>query len=292
MRGRSAIITICAFASIFTLASYKVFKTSGAHPGSTGAPGNLTCAQMGCHSDATVDVDSGFVNNLVFSSPDTTYVPGGNYTLTLNVFSPSIQKFGFELLALKDSSNTNVGTFVVIENTRTQKITHYVGSDLRYTMTHRTAGTPALSPGSTQWQMRWNAPASNVGTVTFYYATNCTNNNGFETGDRIYLSSLRIRAAKDTTTTGIAEQQIVKAIAARYVKEKHAVVVQINSASYQEAKIMVFDTGGKLAAESSAIINAGQVTSELALPAEIAGGTYIVKLITQDASYSAKVIVN
>src|SRR5436853_3611337 len=103
------IIFVTTLGALIFMASYTVLKTSGSHPGSTGAPGDLTCSQFGCHITASVTQDSGLVNKLLFSANDTTYLPGNSYTLTLQVTDSHCQKFGFELVALKDSTDTNIG---------------------------------------------------------------------------------------------------------------------------------------------------------------------------------------
>ncbi|MCE3259472.1 MAG: hypothetical protein K0S12_1113, partial [Bacteroidetes bacterium] len=58
------ITLFCVVCCVLLLASYTtaVKKTSGAHPGSTGAPGDLTCAQQGCHTGAQV-VPNAVLNN-------------------------------------------------------------------------------------------------------------------------------------------------------------------------------------------------------------------------------------
>jgi len=45
------------------------------------------------------------------------------------------------------------------------------------------------------WTFNWVAPSSDVGRVTFYAAGNQANNNGNETGDQIYVTSISIPVA-------------------------------------------------------------------------------------------------
>ena len=130
---------------------------------------------------------------MIFPNADSTYIPGETYSITLKVQLAGIAKFGFELVALRDSDSTNTGQIIITEPTRTQDLAYVVAVGPRTSVAHKTAGTPAISTGFTQWTFDWTAPATNEGTITFYYATNCTNNNNSASGDKIYLSSFQIK---------------------------------------------------------------------------------------------------
>ena len=292
------IYILAVMISTLVLASYSVYKTSGAHPGSTGAPGDLTCAQSGCHVTATVTQDTGVVNTLLFTSTDTTYTPGNNYTLTLQVSKAAIQKFGFELVALKDSTNTNIGTFTAIETTRTQKINHLASpGDTRFSMTHKTAGTTTSTPGAIQWKMRWTAPSTNVGTITFWYTTNCTNNNGLNTGDQLFLSHFQIRPVVDTTSidttvvTGIKQFALQNSL--RAYQESNSQYLSINFSSFKEqkGKIMLYEITGKLILEKEVRFVPGHNMERVKLPENCCEGAYVVKVYTDNKLYTNKIIL-
>lgn len=297
---KKSMIILLVVASTFILASYTVLKTSGSHPGSTGAPGDLTCAQSGCHTTASITQDSGLVNTLLFTSIDTTYTPGTNYTLTLQVAKPNISKFGFELVALKDSTNTNIGNFTVIESTRTQKINHLAGGgDLRFSMTHKTAGTTTSTPGSTQWKMRWTAPPTNVGTITFWYATNCTNNNGLNTGDQLFLSHFQIRpfvpldtTSGDTTIlTGVNKYSLDKKFVAYQETSTHSLLLKFTASKEENAMVKVYDISGKIILEEDLKVIAGENFQKVVLPNNCCDGAYFLKFYTEDKVYTKKIIL-
>jgi len=295
---KKSILILSIMASVLVLASYTVYKTSGAHPGSTGAPGDLTCAQSGCHVTAPVNLDTGIVNTLLFTSNDTTYTPGNSYTLTLQVAKAGISKFGFELVALKDSTNTNIGTFTAIETTRTQKINHVAGpGDTRFSMTHKTAGTTTSTPGAIQWKMKWTAPPTNVGTITFWYATNCTNNNGFNSGDELFLSHFQIRPVADTTsvdttvTTGIRQFALQNSL--RAYQESNSQNLSINFSTYKEqnGKITLHDITGKLILEKEVRFAPGHNMERIRLPENCCEGPYVVKVYADNKLYTNKIIL-
>jgi hypothetical protein len=299
---KTSIILFSVIAAVLTLASYTVYKTAGSHPGSTGAPGDLTCAQSGCHVTASVKPDSGLVNTLLFSSSDTTYLPGTTYTLTLKVAKSAISKFGFELVALKDSTNRNIGTFSLIESTRTQRINHVAaGGDLRYSMTHRTAGTGTAIAGAIQWRMKWTAPATNVGTITFWYASNCTNGNDQNTGDQVFLSHFRIRPFVPVDTTGGSDTLVTTGIdnsgkdlaRLRAYQEVNSSFLSVNFSSYtdQAGKIMLFDASGKLLLSEHVQWASGHNMKRIDLPSGCCEGAYFVKVQADNTVYTNKILL-
>jgi hypothetical protein len=299
---KKTITLFSVVACVLVMASYTAYKTSGSHPGSTGAPGDLTCAQSGCHVTASVAQDSGLVNKLLFTSNDTTYTPGTTYTLTLQVAKSQISKFGFELVALKDSTNTNIGNFTLIESTRTQKINHMAGGgDLRYSMTHKTAGTSTASPGAIQWRMKWTAPPANAGTITFWYASNCTNNNGFNTGDQIFLSHFQIRpfvpvdtsGGNDTTNiTGIQKFHAdLDRLRAYQDGNSNFLTVNFSSFAEQESKVMLYDVTGKLILTEEVHFVPGHNLEKIKLPVDCCEGAYFVKLAADGRIYTNKIIL-
>ena len=280
-------------ASIFVFASYTIIKTAGSHPGSTGAPGETTCAQSGCHTDAPVIQDSLGVNTLVFSAQDSTYVPGQTYTLTLKVNSPGIEKFGYELVALKDVNNTNTGIFNVLDAVRTQTTSHTINNDLRISFTHDYPGTDSLSAGYTEWKMQWTAPTTNQGFITFYCATNCTNNDALVTGDKIYLSSLTIKpiATNTINTTFIEDPQLENNLKVFFDRDSKHIAVNYNLNSPSPIKIMVYDSFGKTIFESASEIKSGVQKEKISLSSNYAKGAYIVRLAVNTKVITKKIIV-
>jgi hypothetical protein len=177
-----------------------VKKTSGGHAGSTGAPNELTCAQSGCHSDASVNDGAG-INTITFGNSETHYEPGNTYQIKVNVKKTGIKKFGFEIVALRDKVNSNAGQFVITNSTRT----HTTVDGVRTYVTHTANGTIPTATGENEWTFNWKAPTTDLGRVTFYLATNCTNADNTNQDDEIFLSKLTIHSP---STVGIEEPGI------------------------------------------------------------------------------------
>ena len=117
-----SIIMCFVFASIASAVSDEkngdyTLKSSGAHESSTGAPGERTCAQSGCHEMSEI-INDDTTNTLIFSDDDGLY---GNAMegIRLRVRKDDKVKFGFQIVCL-DSLNKNAGSWVLLNKERVQ----------------------------------------------------------------------------------------------------------------------------------------------------------------------------
>lgn len=268
--------------------SMSSYKTSGGHPGTTGAPGEPTCAQSGCHSDATVNDGVG-VNTLIFPNADSTYTPGQTYTVTVQVNKPSISKFGFELGVLKDADNTSIGQLTVTDANRTHLINATINSKSRTYITHSTNGTPATSSGKTSWSFQWKAPSTNVGNITFYYVTNNTNSSNTNTGDALYLSSFTIKAK--TSGTSIKELSSEESFKV-FLSSSNQLQLNYELRKNSQISAKLCDIQGKVI-ETIELgeQGTGKHTDYLNLNHEISSGIYFVNLTINNQTISKKVLV-
>ncbi|MBS1795592.1 MAG: VCBS repeat-containing protein [Acidobacteria bacterium] len=148
----------------------------GAPTGRTGAPGETTCT--GCHSQNTG------VGHLTVTAP-ANYTPGQTYTIQVQqtTTDTSRSNWGFEIISL--TGTTMAGTFAnTTANTRirTASTKNYV--------TQTTAGTFPGQTGTATWTFNWTAPATNVGSVTFYAAGLQGDGGGDTGGDQTYTTSV------------------------------------------------------------------------------------------------------
>lgn len=157
--------------------------------GYTNAPGQQNCTS--CHS-GTLNSGSGSVT--LTGLPATGYTPGASYSLTINVNETGKVRYGFEMIALT-TANAQAGTFSLISTTNTALQT----SGGKTYVSHRNASSTKT------WNINWQAPATNVGAVSFYLVGNAANGNGGDSGDNIYSTSVVLNPA---TTTGIKEENI------------------------------------------------------------------------------------
>ena len=183
-----------------------ILKSSGSHISSTGAPGEQTCAQAGCHADASIEHDDNkAVTLLTLGNGEKSYTPSTKYTVRLHAAKLGVGRFGFQIVAL-DTTNRSIGTFAVPQGSnRVQLQKGAINSSDRYYVTHTTAGNKPILNEEIDWLFNWTAPPKYKGKVTFYYCVNATNMDNASTGDHLYLASESYSA----TTTNIEEQEQV-----------------------------------------------------------------------------------
>jgi hypothetical protein len=162
--------------------------SSGPPGGHTGAPNELTCATSGCHA-GTIDTGPG---QFAITGLPARYDPGLTYevSVTHSTSDNSRRRWGFQLTALTpgnakagDIANNSGFTFIINND----------GPDgNRQYIEHNFQGTFAGQGSSANWTFNWTAPSTNVGPVTFYAVGNQANNNGNNTGDQIYTTTLTV----------------------------------------------------------------------------------------------------
>jgi hypothetical protein len=156
----------------------------GPNPGHTGAPFELTCAVAGCHGG---EPNTGPGQFQITAPPS--YEPGKTYELTVTHMTADTtrRRWGFQLTAL-DGTGNRAGN---LQNSSglTQVLEGGPGGNRQY-IEHSFLGTFQGQRLLANWTFNWVAPTSDVGPVTFYSAGNQANNNGTESGDQIYVTSI------------------------------------------------------------------------------------------------------
>jgi hypothetical protein len=267
--------------------NFTTIKSAGAHPGATGAPDDGSCADGGCHT-GTVVMNDKVVNSLIFPTPDSTYTPGKTYLVTIKVKKASIVRFGFEAGAL-DATNKNAGTFALSESSRTQLLTHVVKGDTRTEVTHTQAGNSTTTTGSTQWTFNWTAPATNVGIITFYYATNAANNDTKNTGDNINLSTFKLKPA---STLSVDEYLNESELSTYFNSAYNTIDLKYNLKKECAIRIRILDANGSEIYSGKAEQKPqGPNTDQLTLPGNTASGIYFVSLQYEGHQLTKKLFV-
>ena len=197
--NRSLLIVVGMLASA---TSGWAFST-GAPGGTSGAPGEDTCVV--CHTGGGLNSGAGKVT---ISFPDgTTYAGGRTYRMRVTLEDPTASRWGFQLSVRKEATTTAVGTFAV-PATPTPAIVQILSG--RY-LTHSAASGSTFRAQRSQaaWEFDWTAPAAGTGAVRFYVAGNAANNNGSDSGDRIYSSNLALGEASTAPPTAITNGNTV-----------------------------------------------------------------------------------
>lgn len=164
--------------------------SGGPDPGRTGAPGELTCATGECHGS---NRNTGPGRFTILAPRE--YEPGKSYEIEIRHATNDLSRarWGFQLTALT-GTNARAGSFQNLGNL-TQIVEERLPGFEREYIQHTAAGTYPEQIGAASWRVRWTAPATDVGAVTFYAAGNQADNNGNSSGDQIYTTTQRIQPA-------------------------------------------------------------------------------------------------
>jgi len=256
--------------------NFHLLNQAGSPGGKTGAPGDATCTQ--CHS-GTVQSGSGF--NLVTltsgGTPVTEYLPSTTYQVTITM-STNNAKNGFEIVAL-NPGNTMAGTFAITDGTNTKTIVS--GGKTR--VTHKLAGTTLNS-----WSFNWTSPATNVGAVTFYLATNQTNSNSDDTGDvirtsqHVFGSQAGIQDASEKIETRIG-----------YQASTNSLNIQLDSKVDGSVFVNVVDLSGKsVFTENMGTVSSGESAFSVRLDKELNSGVYLVNVSVDNNMIMKRVFIS
>jgi len=170
----------------FFMVAFSPERSSSGAPGShTGAPGEQTCATSGCHDDN--QLNSGTAHLTIDAGGATQYVAGQTYSIKVSISDANVNRFGFQLVAL-DNTNANAGTFQITDPARTQFIKNDHAFTNRDYITYTFNGTDAVSTGKSEWIVNWTAPATTVGSITFYAGGVSANDDMSDKGDYSYTA--------------------------------------------------------------------------------------------------------
>jgi len=126
------------------------------------------------------------------------YQIGEEYQISVSISHNGQKRWGF-LLQARDSSGNPAGDFSSIDN-NTQTFSGYIS--------HTLSGTFRGQSNSANWDLKWTAPADDVGSITFMAHGNAANNNDANSGDKGHITTVSI-TADDANTGPVANDQSV-----------------------------------------------------------------------------------
>ena len=245
------------------------------------APGESTCAQSGCHDDSQIG-DKSKAELLFDNSSISSYSPDQIYPISLHVQDPSINRFGFQLVALDDNGD-QCGSFIISDSEHTQILFNELEIKDREYITYKHAGTYPKIPGSHSWNMKWKAPSKGKGKVHFYFATVSANNDNSDKGDKVFLHSMSLKEQFQTDCKDLCKKLGDNQINA-FVKNNQ-LIIQNDNPSIPILSTAIFSING------SSIMNqmvSSDINSEIIVPLhEFQKGLYILRCTTS-ASINAQ----
>lgn len=252
--------------------------SSGGQSGLTGAPGEANCTQ--CHTGTTQDgtAENTFIV-LDGTTPVSNYTPGGTYTVSVQLASNPSKK-GFSATVL-DGTDAMAGNLVGAGVGGTQNFSAGGRDYVSHTASSNTSA-------STLWFWTWVAPATDVGTVTFYVASNVTNDDSATSGDVIYLSQHLLGS-----TASISEEAAVEAnFTAGYASNGNKLIMDFNSLAVGNMNLNLIDMNGRSVFTSDlGESQIGENNESVVLPSELKGGVYIVNFFVGNKAMSSKIMI-
>ena len=182
MQGKSySLGVLSVLTCIGSVAPSYAFRSGppAGHNGST-ASGGATC--MVCHGSA---IGGGMVEILGVPAQ---YEADALYDLTVRISDPAQAGAGFQL-SVETAAGSQAGTLIAIDATNTQLNVDPRWINHTQTGVNNAVATWAAMGNAAEYDVRWQAPATDVGPVTFWAAGNAINNDFFNTGDIIYLTN-------------------------------------------------------------------------------------------------------
>jgi hypothetical protein len=253
------------------------FFSAGGQSGLTGAPGESNCTQ--CHVGS---VQNGATQNTVMVlngiTPVTSYVPGTTYNITLDLAS-NPAKSGFSATIL-NGSNAAAGTSTGVAIGGTQGFTGGGRNYVSHTSTSNLAG---------QWGWQWTAPATDMGPVRIYIASNATNSDDNTTGDVIYTSSHIIGSA-----VGLNEEVLEKVsnFNASFSPNNSTVYISYTSLIAGKSTVNIVDMNGRSALFTELDQTTIGLNKEMIkIPENIKNGMYVIHYFVNNVASSKTISI-
>jgi len=229
MKNKVLGLLVVSFCLVILTAGVAGVQTTGAPPAHTGAPGEMTCAVSGCHSDHVLNEGSGSISIEVLNNRSV-----NDELIDLKVIVEEVNKirYGFELVVLDEEGN-GIGELVIADEERTQIMRNVAGVENREYITYNANGTLSDVEGSNEWMLQWRRPESFEGKVIFYAAGVASNNDATDDGDETYSTQLNY----EVRSTGISE-----------VEDQGKWIILNNVIRFPEIQdnVEVFDLSGRM----------------------------------------------
>lgn len=250
----------------------------GAPFGVSGEPGGTNCTM--CHSGSSA-ISNSSVASISFSGTNNKYIPGSTYTINVELVGAPSPKNGFEIVALRNSDNANVGNISITDATNTQIVT---GLSKTY-VTQTSAGNSITS-----WSFDWTAPTNGEGDITFYSSSIVSNNDGSSSGDETHLKQLVIQ---EDASNDVLEQSEIVSIdnSLKLINDNNWIKTSlfVEKAKYITSKVMTLN--GKIIYSNKSILTVGKNNLEPINLSNYSKGIYIINYTIDNQIISRKVFI-
>ncbi len=272
-----------AFATILLFINNATGPINVQQTGYTGAPGDqpntcATCHNTGTYgSSATLQIFDSLGTTLV-----TKYALDRQYTIrmTINVTSGTPTAYGFQMIDIRKSDNTNVKGFLP----KAQQAAN-IGIDTIKT-SNRVYAEHNAKLTSNVINVKWKAPSTDLGNIVFYGAGNAVNSNFNFQGDN-GTPSVSVQLASPTSRVNDLTENVSIQLSPNPTPSM--VSVQIESKKTKAVKIQVVDLSGRTVISENWNINVGNNQKSIDLNSS-AKGIYMIQIIENQDVISKKII--
>ena len=262
------------FGSFFLL-SYIDGPANGGNIAATGEPGSVTTC-VTCHSSGqsvTVEI---VVLDEVGDTVDT-YSPGEDYTAKVLIEGVGWfpEGFGFQMVSLLDD-NSDVDGW------------SDPGSNVQISQLGMRSYAEHTTPKATgDFDIKWTAPESGSGEVTFYAGGNGVNRNNSNSGDGASLTTLKLAEATSTSVINpeLAELSLFPNPASDFIR------INMKMKSGERAQLSIFDMQGKLV-ESKTLLSSSNNLDEQVGISNLEPSTYMMTIRSGDQFLSRLFVKN
>ena len=254
--------------------------------GLTGAPGDtkltngdaVTC--QSCHNSGSFNSSASLeLLNEVGTTAVTKYEPTKIYTIrvTINAAAGTPVGYGFQMIDIRKSNDANVKGFVAAQAAGIQLTTLTNG---------RVYAEHNVRSASKTFNVKWKAPASGTGIVTFYAVGNAVNGNGATSGDN-GTASVKIDFAEMTSSVNELAAQIQMSVSPNPTTE--GVVLSLSSKVSKKVQVRMTDVSGRTVISENWQIQAGENSKRWDI-SHLAKGAYMIQIVENQDVISKKII--
>lgn len=281
---KKLVFILAACTAIVITMSAEIMDDNG-KAGYTGAPGELDCTD--CHATHALNSGGGTVTLTSTNMPGWVYDPGVTYHMEATVTRSANSLFGICVEALL-ANNSNAGTLVITNTSKTQIKTKTVSGVSRRSVVHKLDA--GQGTGSYTFTFDWTAPATNSGDVTFYFAGNAADGDGTEDGDYIYISSM---VCPYNLSNGIKSIDNATSISVYPMPVQDHFTMDYDLNSTGIVNIKLYSIRGELVSIlTSEIMTKGKHSDKFYLPTALSSGNYILSIESQTGTNCRKILIN
>jgi hypothetical protein len=255
------------------------FKFStGINSGASGAPGDPDCSA--CHLGGLQDGANQHVFSVAQNGTSVgSYIPGQTYDVTLELTTGNVLE-GFQATVLDLTNDEMAGTFSTSNNGT--NVIQPSGNSRQY-VNHTTNSN---TEGNPNWEWQWTAPATDIGPVRFYVASNIADGDWNPEDDLIFTSQY-------TFGSPLGTEELVGNISGFEVGSQVNNKVLAITLTSQQAEMMylnLVDVSGKsVFTQILGMAMIGSNEEQISLPSHLESGMYVVHFFVGNNSVSSSV---